>query len=111
MALGLRPSLHAAAKDRDELKVSIQAIYDKVNHTEPQLVRALVQASRERLTPVVEHLKLQQPPWAAGYRVRVLDGETSWRRARSDASCCAASEVPLCPDSRWWCMRRSGTWW
>ena len=62
VALGLRPSLHAAAQDSDELKVSIQALYDKVNPTEPELVRALVQASGERLTPVVEHLKLQQPP-------------------------------------------------
>ena len=43
MALGLRPSLHAAAQATDALKVSMQ-------------------------------LKLQQPPWAAGYRVRVLDG-------------------------------------
>jgi len=74
VALGLRPSLHAAAQDRDELKVSIQALYDKVNHTEPELVRALVQGSGERLMPVVEHLSLQQRPWAAGYRVRVLDG-------------------------------------
>jgi len=62
VALGLRPSLHAAAQDRDELKVSIQALYDKVNHTEPELVRALVQGSGERLMPVVEHLSLQQRP-------------------------------------------------
>jgi IS4 transposase len=74
VALGLRPSLHAAAQDSDELQVSMQALYDKVNHTEPELVRALVQGSGERLTPVLEQLKLQQPPWAAGYRVRVLEG-------------------------------------
>jgi IS4 transposase len=38
------------------------------------VVRQLVQGCGERLRPVVEQLKLQQPPWAAGYRVRVLDG-------------------------------------
>lgn len=74
VALGLRPSLHAAAQANDALKVSMQALYEKVHHTEPQVVRQLVQGCGERLRPVVEQLKLQQPPWAAGYRVRVLDG-------------------------------------
>lgn len=74
VALGLRPSLHAAAQASDALKVSLQALYEKVNHTEPQGVRQLVQGCGERLTPVLEQLKLQPPPWAAGYRVRVLDG-------------------------------------
>ncbi|MBZ4423378.1 IS4 family transposase [Myxococcus sp. RHSTA-1-4] len=74
VALGLRPSLHAAAQASDELKVSMQALYDKVHHTEPQVVRQLVQGCGDRLTPVLKQLKLQQPSWAAGYRVRVLDG-------------------------------------
>jgi len=74
VALGLRPSLHAAAQASDELKVSMQALYDKVHPTPRELVRVLVQGSGERLTPVVQELKLRQPPWAAGYRVRVLDG-------------------------------------
>jgi IS4 transposase len=74
VALGLRPSLHAAAQDSDELKVSMQALYDKVNHTEPGLVRAMVQGSAERLMPIIKPLQQPQSPWAAGYRVRVLDG-------------------------------------
>jgi IS4 transposase len=74
VALGLRPSLHAAAQATDALKVSMQALYEKVNHTEPRVVRELVQGCAARLRPVLEQLKLQQPSWAAGYRVRVLDG-------------------------------------
>jgi IS4 transposase len=74
VALGLRPSLNAAAQSSDELKVSVQALYEKVKHTEPEVVRALVRGCGERLVPVLEQLKLQQPSWAAGYRVRVLDG-------------------------------------
>ena len=74
VALGLRPSLHAAAQATDALKVSMQALYEKVNHTEPRVVRELVQGCAARLMPVQEQLKLQQPSWAAGYRVRVLDG-------------------------------------
>jgi IS4 transposase len=74
VALGLRPSLHAAAQASEGLKVSMQALYEKVHHTEPRVVRELVQCSGERLRPVLEQLKLQQPSWASGYRVRVLDG-------------------------------------
>jgi IS4 transposase len=73
VALGLRPSLHAAAQSDPELSVSLAALYDKVNRTEPQVVRALVQGSAQRLLPVVRPMKKQEP-WAAGYQVRVLDG-------------------------------------
>jgi IS4 transposase len=74
VALGLKPSLHAAAQASAGLGVSLTALYDKVNHTEPQLVRALVRGSGEKLTPIVQFMKAQKAPWAAGYRVRVLDG-------------------------------------
>src|SRR5688572_24778224 len=39
VALGLRPSLHAAAQANEQLPVSVAALYDKINHTEPELVR------------------------------------------------------------------------
>ena len=74
VALGLRPSLHAAAQAMEELPVSVAALYEKVKGTEPDVVRALVQGSAQRLTPVVQPMKEGQAPWAAGYRVRVVDG-------------------------------------
>lgn len=74
VALGLEPSLHAAAQASPELGVSLTALYDKVNHTEPEVVRALVRGSAEKLAPVVAPMKARRTPWAAGYRVRVLDG-------------------------------------
>jgi IS4 transposase len=74
VALGLKPSLHAAAQARTDLGVSLAALYDKVNHTEPEIGRALVRESAEKLAPVVKFMKAQRTPWAAGYRVRVLDG-------------------------------------
>lgn len=73
VAMGLRPSLHAAAK-ASELQVSLAALYDKVKRTEPALVRALVQGSAERLGPVVAPMKKAETAWAEGYRVRVVDG-------------------------------------
>jgi hypothetical protein len=39
VALGLRPSLHAAAK-KSNLSVSLAAFYDKVNHVELPALRA-----------------------------------------------------------------------
>lgn len=74
VALGLRPSLHAAAQADTQLPVSLTALYDKVNRTEPQVVRGLVREGAKRLLPVMRKLKKEQPPWAAGYQVRVLDG-------------------------------------
>lgn len=73
VAMGLRPSLHAAAK-ASEVGVSMAALYEKVNRTEPALVRALVQGSAERLGSVVAPMKEAEEPWAEGYRVRVVDG-------------------------------------
>ncbi len=74
VAVGLRPSLHAAAKASKDLQVSLAALYEKVNHTEPALVAALVRGSAERLVPVVTPLKGEVAAWVPGYRVRVVDG-------------------------------------
>lgn len=49
VAVGLRPSVHAAAKACKDLPVSVQALYDKIRRTSPHLVRALVQQSASRL--------------------------------------------------------------
>ena len=72
VSLGLRPSLHAAARTLERLPVSIGALYDKVNRTEPGVLRALVRGSAERLRPVTTG-------WDGGaslpgWQLRVLDG-------------------------------------
>ena len=74
VALGLKPSVYAAARARPKLPVSITALYDKINHTDPELVRALVRGSAERFTPVLEHLRDGRAPWVRGYQVRIVDG-------------------------------------
>lgn len=73
VALGLRPSLHAAARKMGErLPVSLAALYAKVQRTEPQLLRALVYGSAQRLLPLAEHLPQSQS--LAGWQLRVIDG-------------------------------------
>ena len=62
-----------------ELDVSLTALYDKVNHTAPSIMRALVQGSAARLVPVSERLApVEQTGGGAlalpGYRLRIVDG-------------------------------------
>lgn len=75
VALGLRPSLHAAAKKmRTGLPVSMTALYDKVNRVEPNVVQALVRGSAERLAPVMAPLRKGHTPLLPSWRVRIVDG-------------------------------------
>ncbi len=72
VSLGLRPSLHAAARQMPTLPVSLGSLYDKVNHTEPAILRALVRGSAGQLAPVMAALGTGAS--LPGWRVRVLDG-------------------------------------
>lgn len=74
VALGLKPSVYAAARARPQLPVSLTALYDKINHTDPEVVRALVRGSSERLTPVLASMPNDRGAWVPGYQVRVVDG-------------------------------------
>jgi IS4 transposase len=75
VAVGLRPSLNAAAqKAGDALTVSVTALYDKVNHTEPAVTRALVAGSATRLAPVMTTFHADAAPWLRGWRIRIIDG-------------------------------------
>jgi IS4 transposase len=74
VAVGLRPSLHAAFQAAPGIPVSVQALYDKVRRTDPKLVRELVRGSAERLSPVVEAMHGAPLPTLKGYRVRIIDG-------------------------------------
>jgi IS4 transposase len=74
VAVGLRPSVHAAAQACPELPVSVQALYDKIKHTEPHLVRALVAGSAERLREVLVPMIEGKAPTVPGYRLRIVDG-------------------------------------
>src|SRR5574344_1432299 len=51
VSLGLRPSLHAAARKLDErLPVSLAALYDKVNRCEPPVLRVLARSQKRPQT-------------------------------------------------------------
>ena len=71
---GLRPSLHAAARTCPNLPVSITALYDKINRTDPNVIRGLVQGSHERLAPVLQAMQPNPVATVEGYRLRIVDG-------------------------------------
>ena len=92
VSLGLRASLHAAAKKETQLPVSIAALYDKVRRTEPAILSRLVQDSAQRLLPVVQALGVT--PSLPGWQLRVLDGNhlpASEKRLAPLRSCRAAA--------------------
>jgi IS4 transposase len=72
VSLGLRPSLHAAPKKAAQLPVSLAALYEKINRTEPTIMRALVSGSAKRLAPVINAMAPEAS--LPGWQLRVLDG-------------------------------------
>ncbi len=72
VSLGLRPSLHAAARKMEGLSVSLAAVYDKISRTEPELLRALISGSAERLEPTIK--TLGHSSILPGWQLRVVDG-------------------------------------
>lgn len=74
VAVGLRPSVHAAAQACPDMPVSVQALYDKIKHTEPNLVRSLVAGSAERLKDVLAPMIETKSDTVRGYRLRIVDG-------------------------------------
>lgn len=75
VTFGFRPSIHAAVKAAGAtLPVSLTALYDKINRTEPALVRAMVREGAERLAGVLAALTAGARKGAESYAVRIVDG-------------------------------------
>lgn len=68
-------SVHAAyVRQREQVVVSVQALYDKLNHIEAGTSRALVQHTACAVGELIDRSKGRRKPLLAGYRVRILDG-------------------------------------
>jgi Transposase DDE domain len=75
VVLQQEPSVLAAyRKLADQLPVSDQSIYNKLQNVELAVSTALVEESAQRLGPVINQLRGGLPPLLAGYHVRFLDG-------------------------------------
>ena len=75
VVLRQEPSVHAAyRKLENQLPVSDQSIYNKLQRVELPVSAALVRDSARRVAPVIGALRAALPPLLPGYRVKFLDG-------------------------------------
>lgn len=71
----IQPSTCAAYQAmKDELSVTLQAVYEKLDGIEDNVTAELVRHVASRLSPVVEELGGQMPPLLPGYRIKIADG-------------------------------------
>jgi IS4 transposase len=71
----VRPAIHAAFQANAEtIGVSLRAVYDKIDHTEPGVSAELVRHTARTLSPVISAMGGQRQPWLPGYPVKILDG-------------------------------------
>jgi IS4 transposase len=72
---GIQPAINTAYRDKAEtLPVTIQALYGKVDRTEPVTSAALVRTNGARLAAVIDVMGGARTPLLPGYNVRLLDG-------------------------------------
>jgi hypothetical protein len=94
---GMHPSVRTAYKAmREQLPVSLTALYAKLNGVEVGTSEALVSHSAERLRPVIEALGMPTERWLRGYRMKALDGNhlAATERRLEVLRRCAAGPLP-----------------
>jgi hypothetical protein len=75
VVLCVEPSVYAAHRKRKrQVRVSDQAVYDKLDGLEPAVAAALVAGAAWAAAPVIDAPPARRPPCLPGYRARVLDG-------------------------------------
>jgi IS4 transposase len=71
----VQPAVNAAYRARAEaLGVSLRAVYDKLDRTEPGVSAELVRHTARTLGPVITSMNGERAAWLPGYRVKILDG-------------------------------------
>lgn len=71
----IQPSVRAAYVDqREEMPVTVRALYDKLNHLEPATSRALTRHTAQEVDALIRRMKGGRRRLLPGYRCRLLDG-------------------------------------
>ncbi len=71
----IRPSVRQSyIGRREDIPVSLTALYDKLQRIEVSTSEALVRHSFAQLQLVVDTMKARRSPWVPGYEVKVIDG-------------------------------------
>lgn len=93
----MQPSVNKAyAAMREQIPVSLTALYAKLDGIEIGTSEALVAHSSAQLRPVVDELGAPSEPWLPGYRIKVLDGNhlAATDRRLSVLQDCSAGPLP-----------------
>jgi IS4 transposase len=71
----IHPAVNAAYHAKAEsLGVSLRAVYDKLDRTEPAVSAELVRHTARTLGPVIAAMGGERAAWLPGYHVKILDG-------------------------------------
>jgi IS4 transposase len=93
---GVRPSVHAAVQARkDEIDVSMRAIYGKLQGIEPCVSRELVRETADRMARIIDPMGNRLPMWVSGYQVKILDGNHLPRSERRLKELRSLNAAPL----------------
>lgn len=96
VALKIHPSVHAAYQARaDEIGVTVKAVYDKLQRTEPCVSQMIVRDSGSQLQKILNKLKTGRPELLPGYRVKIVDGNHLRRTERRLAELRTLNAAPL----------------
>jgi hypothetical protein len=75
VACRIQPTVHAAyQEDRDQVGVTVRALYDKLAHMEPAVSEELVRHTAAGLKPLLRLMGATLPPPLPGYTCKILDG-------------------------------------
>ncbi len=81
--LRIQPSVNTAWLDRkDEIRVTVKSVYDKLKGIQIDVSRALVQETSGRMRATMEQLGNPAAPLVAGYRTKIVDGNPLRRADR-----------------------------
>ena len=93
----MQPSVSKAyVAMREQIPVSLTALYAKIDGVEVGTSEALVAHSAAQLRSIVDELGTPKEPWLDGYRIKVLDGNhlAATERRLSVLRDCAAGPLP-----------------
>ena len=72
---GIHPSMNAAyRKKAEEMNVTRNAVYEKLNGVEPQVSRAVLKETAAELSTLMDTMGGKSAPLLPGYEIRILDG-------------------------------------
>jgi hypothetical protein len=75
VVLRCSPSIHHSyQRHKDDLGVSVVAVYDKLKNLEPNIAAELVRYSVRQLRPLQQIMRAEAPPLLPGYQVKIIDG-------------------------------------